>query len=254
MNDFAWLLSSSWFVGIITGIISGIIVYFITSYILENRKKRERKKRIAIANDAVLSLLKPHIANSGLPTIAQLEAIISSIARQYDVDSQDMNSSKMFCEDLVVEFVGNVYIPTDLKLERIEKLLDFIELSSMNAANESNATVQSVRPNPKVQIVGILAGLLCTTVALACGVVASWQDKEYFNLIVVIISISVLILSLMVYILAIKKSHRDDQLIRRLNSAKYRELKLQNHGTNFHTLYDHKFMFVDYFDDGEYNV
>ena len=65
MKNFTWLLNSSWFVGIITGIISGIIVYFITSYIIENKKKIEKKKRIAIANDAVLSLLRPHIANSG---------------------------------------------------------------------------------------------------------------------------------------------------------------------------------------------
>lgn len=251
MNDFTWLFNSSWFVGIITGIISGIVVYFITSFVLENKKKSERKKRIAIANDAVLSLLRPYIANSGLPTIAQLEAIISSIARQYDVDCRNMNSPIMFCEDFVVEFVGNDYIPRDLKLERIEKLLDFIELSKLNATNKSNTTNQNVRSNTKVQIVGIIAGLLSTTVTLACGIIASWQDKGYFNLIVVVISICMLVVSLIVYILGIKELRKDDRFIRSLNSAKYGEFRLQNHGTNFHTLYDHEFTFIDYFDEGE---
>lgn len=67
MRNFDWLITNNWFIGIITGVISGILLELISNYVLENRKKIEKKKRIAVANDAVLTLLRPHIANSGLP-------------------------------------------------------------------------------------------------------------------------------------------------------------------------------------------
>lgn len=250
MKAFTELLNSNWFVGIMTGIISGIVVYFITSYIIENRKKIEKKKRIAIANDAVLTSLRPHIAHSGLPSLSQLEAIISSIARQYEVNTEDMNSPKMFCEDLVVEFVSNVYIPTELKQERIEKLLDFIELSNMNSANDIVSTHED-HSSAKIEKASFVTGLLSTTISLVSGIIANWLGEGNFNQIAALISIGALVLSLIACIVTIKKTRRDDHFIKTLNSLKINNLRLQNHGTGFHTLYDREFTFVDYFDDGE---
>ena len=250
MKEVTELLNSNWFVGIMTGIISGIVVYFITSYIIENRNKIEKKKRIAIANDAVLTSLRPHIANSGLPSLSQLEAIISSIARQYEVNTEDMNSPKMFCEDLVVEFVGNVYIPTGLKQESIEKLLDFIELANMNSAN-GTASTHKANSTTKIEKASFVAGLLSTTISLVSGIIANWIEEGNFNLIAALISISALALSFIAYIVTIKKARRDDHLIKTLSSLKMHDLRLQNHGTSFHTLYDREFPFVDYFDGGE---
>lgn len=251
MKNFTWLLNSSWFVGIITGIISGIIVYFITSYIIENKKKIEKKKRIAIANDAVLSLLRPHIANSGLPSLPQLEAIVASIARQYEVNASEMNSPKMFCEDLVVEFVGNVYIPAELKLERIKKLLEFIELVNIHANNTSNISEQVQQANSKIKRAGIIAGVFSTTIALLAGIIASGLGMKYFNLIMMLFSICALILSLIIFIYTKRKSHKEELFVRTLNSSRYNNIMLQNCGTSLCEPYSHDFSFIDYFDDGE---
>ena len=251
MRNFDWLITNNWFIGIITGVISGILLELISNYVLENRKKIEKKKRIAVANDAVLTLLRPHIANSGLPSMPQLEAIISSISRQHEVNAGELNSPKMICEDLIVEFIGNVYIPADLKMERIKKLLEFIELSNIHSCTTTNSTVQSPNITTKIKKVGIFACEFASAITIFSGIIASWLGTNYFNLIAVIISICSLFVSLVAYVLTKTKSRKKERFIKTLNSSRFKELKVMNCGTSLQEPYIHGFNFFDYFDEGE---
>lgn len=67
MAGFMEFMQNAWVVGIAGGIISGIIVYYITSCVLDRKKKSEHKRNIVMANNAVFDLLRPYIANFGLP-------------------------------------------------------------------------------------------------------------------------------------------------------------------------------------------
>lgn len=116
-------MHNAWVIGIVGGIISGIIVYYITIYVLDRKKKSDHKRDITYANNAVLDILRPYIANSGLPSKKELEVIINSISRHYGVKNDEMYSITSFYEDLVLEFIGNMYIPNEMKKENIEKLL-----------------------------------------------------------------------------------------------------------------------------------
>ena len=67
MDKFIKFMQNAWVIGIAGGTISGIIVYYITVYGLDRKKKSDHKRNIAYANNAVLDVLRPYIANSGLP-------------------------------------------------------------------------------------------------------------------------------------------------------------------------------------------
>lgn len=62
-----------------------------------------------------------------MPNKKELEAIINSISRQYGIKHDEMNIISTFYEDLVLEFIGNLYIPDEVKKKNIEKLVENID-------------------------------------------------------------------------------------------------------------------------------
>lgn len=72
-----------------------------------------------------------------MPNKKELEAIINSILRQYGVKHDEMHSIYIFYEDLVLEFIGNLYIPDEVKKKNIEKLLENIDILKNETAVES---------------------------------------------------------------------------------------------------------------------
>lgn len=64
MRDF---LQNPWVCGIGGGIISGIIVFYITKWLMGKKDNSMYLRQIQSANTEVISILKPYIADNGLP-------------------------------------------------------------------------------------------------------------------------------------------------------------------------------------------
>lgn len=107
------ILKNSWVVGIATGIISGILVFFFNEWIMDKRGKAEYFKRVDNANQNVIEALKPYVAENGLPNLKILKALIMATARSFSVDSKDMFSVSIYCEELIREIIKDVYVSNE---------------------------------------------------------------------------------------------------------------------------------------------
>lgn len=123
------LLENGWFVGIITGIISGMLVFVITNIIINKKSNKEHLHQIIMANNEVISCLKPYIADAGLPEIKVFNAIIASVARRNSVQIAEMYTVHMFCEELIREIIGDVYVSNDKKREYTLSLANYIDIN-----------------------------------------------------------------------------------------------------------------------------
>lgn len=121
------ILKNSWVVGIATGIISGILVFFFNEWIMDKRGKAEYFKRVDNANQNVIEALKPYVAENGLPNLKILKALIMATARSFSVDSKDMFSVSIYCEELIREIIKDVYVSNEKKQEYTNALAEYIE-------------------------------------------------------------------------------------------------------------------------------
>lgn len=255
MDKIVEFLQNAWVIGIAGGTISGIIVYYITVYILERKKKHDLKRNIIYANNAVLDILRPYIANSGLPDKKELEAIINSISRQYSVKYSDMNSITVFYEDLVVEFIGNLYIPNEVKKKNIESLLENIDVLKNEEAIKLEQKQKQTAKGKTVQTIGILVGTLSATLSILLGAVLSGGGKGSFNLIVGLMSVIAVIIVVTLGMWSYLRTYRFEK-IHTNRATLFRDyfvdrdyLKMQNCGTNINDLFDGSFSFVNYFEE-----
>lgn len=115
-----------WVVGIGRGIVSGIIVFFISNQIMDRKNNTEYAQHIQSANSEVISHLKPYIADNGLPNQDILDAIISAVSRKYKVKKDEMFPVMVYCQELIYEIIGNVYVSNDKKKEYTEHLSNYI--------------------------------------------------------------------------------------------------------------------------------
>jgi len=119
------LFENIWFVGIGGGIVSGFIVYFVTNWFFSRKDNSERIKLAHQANDEVVNILKPYIADKGLPEIEVVNALISSVARKFKLDTSELYSVEYVCEELIREIISNVYVSCDKKVEYTQQLADY---------------------------------------------------------------------------------------------------------------------------------
>lgn len=136
------LLKNTWFVGIFTGIISGILVFIITNWFTKKNGKAEYLKQVNAANIDVINSLKPYIADQGLPQQEVFQSIIMSISRQYGVDSKDMFSISIFCEELIYEIISDVYVSCDKKKEYTKDLAEYKNAISLTVDSNIKTNAQ----------------------------------------------------------------------------------------------------------------
>lgn len=120
------IFSNAWVVGIVGGIISGIIVYFITRWLFERKDKSKHLENISNANLDIIRLLKPYVAERGLPEKEIIDAIILSTARKYGVKSEELYSIRIICEEIIREIIENVYVSSEKKQEYTNNLKEYL--------------------------------------------------------------------------------------------------------------------------------
>lgn len=92
---------------------------------MDKRGKTEYYKQVMSANYNVINSLKPYIADQGLPVIDIFEALISSTARAFGIDKQDMYSVSIYCEELIREIINDVYVSNEKKKEYTNLLEEY---------------------------------------------------------------------------------------------------------------------------------
>lgn len=136
------IFQNTWFIGISTGIISGVLVFFLTKWIMDKRGKTEYYNQVQNANYNVINSLKPYIADQGLPSTDIFEALISSTARTFGIDEQDMYSVNIYCEELIREIINDVYVSNEKKQEYTNLLAEYRKqiIESKESINELKDT------------------------------------------------------------------------------------------------------------------
>lgn len=132
------LFENVWFIGISTGIISGILVFFITKWFMDKKGNTEHLKQLKLANQEVISCLKPYIADKGLPEIKIFKALIASIARKYSVNTNEMYSVEIYCEELIHEIISDVYVSNEKKEEYAHAISIYTETTYKEIMNKNN--------------------------------------------------------------------------------------------------------------------
>ena len=75
------LLTNAWVVSIFSGVLSTIL----TKIILSKGDKVEYTGRVNEANIVLIEMLKPYIAEKGLPSKSSMYSLIRSVGRKYNV-------------------------------------------------------------------------------------------------------------------------------------------------------------------------
>ena len=118
MESILVFFSNNWIIGILSGILSGLGTQFILSRFNNYRKL----KQMLEANKVLIEILKPYIAEKGLPSKSVIKSLIESIARKYNIKRENMYSIDDICEELIREVMEDIYLPIENKYEYIEQL------------------------------------------------------------------------------------------------------------------------------------
>ena len=136
-------LQNEWVVGIGGGIVSGIIVFFITKVILQRKDDSKYLQQINQGNLDIIRALKPYISEKGLPQKEIVDAIIISTSRKYKVNSAELYSVRIVCEELIREIIENIYVSADKKKEYCVQLTDYLQ--SVNKEQDEVNTIADIQ-------------------------------------------------------------------------------------------------------------
>ncbi len=164
-------LSNSW----VVSIVSGIIVFILTNLFINIKNRRKYKKLIYDADIMILNHLRGYVVDNGLPKTEVIEAVKSSIAREYAVKCEELLSVKSICEDLVKDIIGNTYISNDNKKKYIEMLQSYLE---------QNVNIEQYIPNDnynhktKFDYLSIIISLIAGIFTIMGSIVATYVDRN----------------------------------------------------------------------------
>lgn len=134
-------LSNSW----VVSIISGILVFFITNSVIMLQNRRKHKKQINDANTMVLNRLRGYVVDNGLPQNEVINAVKASTGREYNVKYNELLKTNEFCEELITDIIGNIYISNDNKVKYINNLQEY--LSEKNNFKEDIQISKEIESN-----------------------------------------------------------------------------------------------------------
>lgn len=125
--------SNAW----VISIISGIFVFFITNFFIMVQNKKQNRKKIYEANTMILNHLRSYVVDNGLPDEEIIEAVKHSVTREYRIKYDDLLSTKSFCEELVADIIGNIYISNENKIKYINMLQEYLKKNKNIQSNNT---------------------------------------------------------------------------------------------------------------------
>lgn len=202
--------SNAW----VISIISGILVFFITNAIIIFQDKRHQKKEIFDANTMLLNHLRGYVVDNGLPQKEIINAVRSSIAREYNVKYEDLLNTKLVCEELVKDIIGNIYISNDNKISYINMLQEHLIQNDESEDNSKILITSNINKKVNyyisilVSLVSALATVLGTFLSLytANDVITS-KFSLYQDVISIFVGL-LIIISLLLQLFRKAKKHK----------------------------------------------
>lgn len=173
--DMEKLLSNSW----VISIVSGIIVFIITNLFINIKNGRKYKKLIYDANTMILNHLRGYVVDNGLPKTEVIEAVKSSIAREYAVKCEELLNVKSICEELVKDIIGNNYISNENKKRYIEMLQNHLE---QNSNIEQHIPNDNQNYKTKFDYLSTIISLIAGIFTVIGSVVATYIDNNIKSL------------------------------------------------------------------------
>lgn len=162
-------LSNSW----VVSILSGILVFFITNSVIMLQNRRKHKKQINDANNAILNRLRGYVVDNGLPQNEVINAVKASTSREYNVKYNELLKTNEFCEELITDIIGNIYISNDNKVKYIDILQKYLSEKDnfekdiqINKEIESNNTKKRKKTHNFKEIVFSIVSALSTFIAV----------------------------------------------------------------------------------------
>lgn len=179
-------LSNSW----VVSIISGIIVFVLTNIFIDIKNRSKYKKQIYDANIMILNHLRGYVVDNGLPKVEIIEAVKSSIAREYIVKSDDLLCVKSICEELVKDIIGNTYISNDNKKKYIEMLQNYLTTNIDIKSNDDKKNYKNTITTKIDFSTSILAATI-TAIATICsaGIATENINADKFRTIVYVLGV-----------------------------------------------------------------
>lgn len=121
------IINNQWIINIGTGLVVYIVTTIISRVILNKATNNEKQKQIQKANKEIIRILKPYVVEKNILTEAIISSVRKSVAREYNVISEEVFSVKDICEELIREILQSSYVDSQKKSEYIYYLNDIIE-------------------------------------------------------------------------------------------------------------------------------
>jgi hypothetical protein len=111
------ILNNSWVVGIGGGMISGFAVFLLSNVIITRRERKELRQQIRLANSEVIHATRPLIVEKVLPEAGLLNSILSSTAKKYGINRDDLYDVNCLSDDIINEIMNNPFLSSHQKVE-----------------------------------------------------------------------------------------------------------------------------------------
>jgi len=173
----SWWRDKAIVVGII-GVIATIVVGAVTYWLTAGTVSREYDERVKAARNEILAAVGRSIGEGVVPNKEKIQAVISSVDRQYRVKEQDSEKAEAIIDDIVERVLANEFLDAKRREELSTKLLAVKdEKTSSPAEIQSKQASEPQNPAPLE-----LALLFATVTALATAIVGGRlvvRHREY---------------------------------------------------------------------------
>lgn len=143
-------------IGLLIGAVSRVLIVY------ENRHK---KKQIAQANKMIIDHLRSYIIDNGLPPREIIDSVKASIAREYNVRYDKLFTTKILCEEIIKDIIGNSYILNYNQKKYIDMLANYLKQDDDLVNDNNKSFVRTSKLDERIYnlisaIVSIMAGIV----------------------------------------------------------------------------------------------
>lgn len=171
--------SNPWVIGIGGGILSGLLVTLITRHLFSKRERREYFQKVATANNEIIYVIRPAIAEKVIPSTEMLEALFSATARKYSVDESDLYSKVGLANELIKEVMDNTFLSYQQKVDFCALLASLKEVKKEGPEVQHVVEYITVNRGSSVDMSSVL-GIVTAVMALTTTLYIYVSNKDDF--------------------------------------------------------------------------
>lgn len=117
-----WWRDRAIIVGII-GVVATIVVGVVTYWLTAGTVSREYQERVKAARNDIQAAVGRSVGEGKVPNKAKIQAVISSIERQYGIKQQDSERTEAVIDDIIERVLANEFLDAQRREELSSKLL-----------------------------------------------------------------------------------------------------------------------------------